>query len=160
MKPHILIPRIPEEQQTQLVRQLLEIIDQQARIIDQMDAQIQLFKDEIARLKKLPRRPKIQPSRLEAKRSKKKKASKSKRAGSPKRSKTAQLEIHDTTPIEPECVPPGSTFRYYKDWVVQDLKLQAYNIRYRLKVYMSAERIGQGKTTLYTLGGNNIRFFE
>ena len=66
MKPHILVPRIPEEQQTPLVRQLLDIIDQQARIIDQMAAQIQLLKDEIARLKNLPRRPKIQPSRLEA----------------------------------------------------------------------------------------------
>ncbi|MBR9981656.1 MAG: hypothetical protein KFF50_11565, partial [Desulfatitalea sp.] len=38
MKPCILIPRIPEDQQTSLVRLLLHIIDQQARIIDQMDA--------------------------------------------------------------------------------------------------------------------------
>lgn len=135
MKPHILMPQIPEEQQSPIVRQLLDIIDQQARIIDQMATRIQLLKDEIARLQNRPPRPKIQPSRLEAKRSKKKKGSKGKRAGSAKRPKTAQLEIHDTAPIEPECIPPGSTFRYYKDWVVQDLKLQPFNIRYRLKVY-------------------------
>jgi hypothetical protein len=135
MKPHFLLPPIPEEQQSPLVRQLLDIIDQQAQLIEQMAAQIQQLKDEIARLKNQPPRPKIQPSRLEKKRSKKHKASKAKRAGSAKRHKTAELEIHDTQPIEPENMPPGSAFRYYKDWVVQDLKLQPHNIRYRLKVY-------------------------
>jgi hypothetical protein len=139
MKPHILMPQIPEEQQTPFVRQLLGVIDQQAGFIDQMAAQIQQLKDEIARLKNQPPRPKIQPSRLEKKHPKKNKASKGKRAGSAKRPKTAQLEIHETAPIEPECVPSGSAFRYYKDWVVQDLKLQAHNTRYRLKVYETPE---------------------
>jgi len=35
MKPHNLIPPIPEKQQGPLVRQLLDIIDQQARLIEQ-----------------------------------------------------------------------------------------------------------------------------
>jgi hypothetical protein len=135
MKPHFLLPPIPEEQRSPLVLQLLDIIDQQAQLIEQMAEQIQLLKDEIARLKNQPRRPKIQPSRLEKKRSKKHKSSKAKRPGSAKKHKTAELEIHDTKPIEPEYLPPGSTFRCYKDWVVQDLKLQPHNIRYRLKVY-------------------------
>ncbi len=135
MKPHILIPPIPEEQKSALVRQLLDIIDQQACLIEQMAVQIQQFKDEIARLKNQPPRPKIQPSRLGKNRSKKQKASKAKRAGSAKRHKTTELEIHDTEPIEPEYVPPGSAFIYYKDWVVQDLKMQPCNTRYRLKVY-------------------------
>jgi hypothetical protein len=135
MKPHILIPPIPEKQQSPLVQQLLDIIDQQAHLIDQMAAQIQQFKDEIARLKNQPPRPKIQPSRLGKKRSKNQKTSKAKRAGSAKRHKTTELEIHNTEPIEPEFVPPGSAFRYYKDWVVQDLKIQPCNTRYRLKVY-------------------------
>jgi hypothetical protein len=139
MKPHILIPPIPEEQLTPLVRQMLDTIDMQAGFIEQMAEQIQQLKDEIARLKNQPPRPKIKPSRLEEKRSKKNKASKGKRAGSAKKHKTAQLEIHDTEPIEPECVPAGSTFRYYKDWVVQDLKLQPHNTRYRLKVYETPE---------------------
>jgi hypothetical protein len=135
MKPHSLIPPIPEEQKSPLVLQLLDIIDQQACLIEQMTVQIQQFKDEIAQLKNQPPRPKIQPGRVGKKRTKKQKASKAKRAGSAKRHKTAELEIHNTESIEPEYVPPGSAFRYYKDWVVQDLKIQPCNTRYRLKVY-------------------------
>jgi hypothetical protein len=135
MKPRFLLPRILEEQQSPLVRQLLDIIDQQAHLIEQMDEQVQQLKDEIARLKNQPPRPKIQPSRLEKKGSKKHKSSKGRRPGSAKRQKTAKLEIHDTQPIEPEYLPPGSAFRYYKDWVVQDIVLAPLNTRYRLKVY-------------------------
>jgi hypothetical protein len=135
MKPHFLLPQIPEEQKSPLVGQLLDVIDRQAHSISQMEVLIQQLKDEIARLKNQPPRPKIQPSRLEKKCSKKHKTSKAKRPGSAKRHKTAELEIHDIKPIEPEYVPPGSTFKYYKDWVVQDIKVHPYNIRYRLKVY-------------------------
>jgi hypothetical protein len=67
------------------------------------------------------------------------KSSKAKRPGSAKRHKTAELEIHDTQPIEPEYLPPGSAFRYYKDWVVQDIVLAPLNTRYRLKVYKTPD---------------------
>jgi len=49
------------------------------------------------------------------------------------------LTIHKDRPIEPEVIPNGSEFRYYKPFVVQDLKLEAYNIRYRLKVYKTPD---------------------
>jgi len=52
-----------------------------------------------------------------------------------KKSKTAQLKIHEIKPIEPENIPPGSQFKYYKDFIVQDIKIQAFNTRFRLKVY-------------------------
>ena len=135
MKVNFPLPLILEEQKSPLVRQLLDFIDHQAYLIQQQAEQIQQLKDEIARLKNQPPRPKIQPSRLEKKRSKKHKSSKSKRAGSAKRHKNAELKIHEVKPIEPEYIPPGSFFRYYKDWVVQDIKLEPYNIRFRLKVY-------------------------
>jgi hypothetical protein len=135
MKPILLLPTISEEQKSPLVLQLLDLIDHQVHLIQQQAEQIQQLKDEISRIKKQPPRPKIKPSRLEKKRNSKGKASKAKRPGSEKRHKTAELEIHDTQPIEPEIVPPGSVFKYYKDWVVQDLKVQPHNTRYRLKVY-------------------------
>jgi len=135
MKLNLPLPPIPEEQKSDLVRQLLDIIEQEGRIIEQMTEQIQQLKDEIARLKNQPPRPKIKPSRLEKKRSKKNKSSKGKRPGSEKRHKTSQLKIHKVQPIEPEEIPPGSVFKYYKDWVVQDIKVEPFNIRYRLKVY-------------------------
>jgi hypothetical protein len=135
MKGKLELPTIPEEEKSPLVIQLLAIIEHQSSIIAHLTEQIQQLKDEIARLKNQPPRPKIQPSRLEKKPKNKHKASKGKRPGSAKRHKTDELEIHEIKPIEPEYLPPGSVFRYYKDWVVQDLKLQSRNTRYRLKVY-------------------------
>jgi hypothetical protein len=35
----------------------------------------------------------------------------------------------------PKKIPAGSEFRYYKDFVVQDIIIQPYNTRFRLKVY-------------------------
>ena len=124
MRLNIPLPPIPEEQKSPLIRQLLDIIDSQNHLLQQQAEQIQQLKDEIARLKNQPPRPKIQPSRLEKKRKKKHKASKGKRPGSEKRHKTAELKINEDKPIEPEHIPPGSFFRYYKDWVVQDHPFQ------------------------------------
>jgi len=52
------LPKIPEDQITPLVAELLELIQLQI-------AEIQLLKDEIARLKNQKPRPKIKPSTLE-----------------------------------------------------------------------------------------------
>jgi hypothetical protein len=62
---------------------------------------------------------------------------KSKRPGSEKREKTAELEIHDEILVEPEHIPQGSRFIEYKDFVVQGIKIEPHNIRYRLKVYQT-----------------------
>jgi hypothetical protein len=62
-------------------------------------------------------------------------SNKGKRPGSAKRSKTAQLKIHDEQEIEPDHVPDGSRFIAYRDFVVQDIKIEPCNTRYRLKVY-------------------------
>ena len=52
------IPKIPATEQTQLVEELLHIIQQQKDIIQKLE-------DEISRLKKHPTKPKIRPSILE-----------------------------------------------------------------------------------------------
>jgi hypothetical protein len=52
------LPKIPKEQITPLVAELLEIIQLQME-------EIQLLRDEIARLKNQKPKPKIKPSRLE-----------------------------------------------------------------------------------------------
>ena len=136
MKGTLKPPAIPEKEQSALVKQLLAFTEHQNIIIQQQAEQIQLLKDEIARLKNHPPRPNIKPSSL---RKSKKHTSRSsgnkKRPGSKKKSKTAQLKIHKTDPIEPDEIPTGSQFRYYKDFVVQDIVIQPCNTRFRLKVY-------------------------
>ena len=135
MRVHLISPPIPTDEKSPLVLQLSAFIEQQAAIIRQMAEEIQLLKDEIARLKNQPPRPKIRPSSLEKKGKHKSKSLKGKRPGSQKRLKTAELKIHKIKPIEPENLPVGSEFRYYKDFVVQDIIIKASNTRFRLKVY-------------------------
>ena len=128
-------PAISADETTPSVLELLGFIEQQGVIIEKQAEQIQQLKDEIARLKNQPPRPKIQPSSLEKKKKGKSKRSKGKRPGSKKKHKTAELKIHKEKPMEPEYIPAGSEFKYYKPFVVQNLKIEAYNIRYLLKVW-------------------------
>ncbi len=132
MRVELKASTIPEDEKTPLVLQLLVVIEQQAE-------QIQQFKDEIARLKNHPPRPDIKPSSLEKKKKRKSRSSRRKRPGSKKRSKTAEMKIHKTRPIEPKNIPAGSEFRYYKDFVVQDIIIEPHNTRFRLKVYQTPD---------------------
>ena len=128
MKGSLKPPEIPEKDRSPLVEQLLAYIEHQNIIIQQL-------KDEIARLKNQPPRPTIKPSRLGKSKKHASKSSRRKRPGSKKRSKTAHLKIHNIKPIEPDEIPTGSQFRYYKDFVVQDIVIQSRNTKFRLKVY-------------------------
>ena len=91
-------PKIPKEQITPLVAELLELIQLQ------MD-EIQFLRDEIARLKGQKPRPNIKPSRLE-KTSKKSKTKKRKKR--PKKSKTKKIEIHEVVSIKPDNLPKAA----------------------------------------------------
>ena len=79
------LPDIPESECTPLVRQLVDLIQQQQVIIQQLH-------DEIARLKGLKTRPVIAPSPLEAP-PRPPRDPGQKRPGSAKRPKTSQLVI-------------------------------------------------------------------
>ena len=135
MKGTLKPPTIPEQDKSPLVVQLLALIEQQNFILQQQAEQIQLLKDEIARLKNQPPRPDIKPSSLGKKKKRSTRSLRKKRAGSKKRSKTVHLKIHKTKPIEPENIPAGSEFKSYRDFVVQDIVIKPCNTRFRLKVY-------------------------
>jgi hypothetical protein len=133
MKLTIDIPKIPEEQKSELVVLLLEVIKQQAEIIQEL-------KDEIARLKGNNPKPKIKPSQLEQpKKEEGKGHDEGRRPGSEKRHKTAELVINEERKVPAKNVPEGSTFKGYKDFVVQGLELKPHNIRYRLECWETPE---------------------
>src|SRR6266446_3225778 len=115
------LPDIPESECTPLVRQLLDLLQQQQEIIQQL-------RDEIARLKGLKTRPLIAPSPLEVP-PRPPRDPGQKRPGSAKRLKTAQLTITDEVValVDP---PLGSIFKGYEDFVVQDLIIRPQVIRY------------------------------
>ena len=116
------IPKIPEEEITPLVSDLLAVLQLQAE-------EIQQLKDEIARLKGQKPKPKIKPSNLE-KKTEEKKNKKTKKQRK-KRKKTKHLEIDETIRLKPDNLPPGSKLKGYQDYVVQELILNTWNICYR-----------------------------
>ena len=116
------ISDFPPDQVNAAVLMLLEICHYQQE-------QIQELRDEIARLKGHKPKPKIKPSKLEG--GEKKRRDKSRRRG--KRSKTRNLEIHETVTIPPEEIPEGSRFKGYEDFTVQDIRIGLHNTRYRLE---------------------------
>ena len=126
------ISQIPDDEKTPLVLQLLEMIQLQSE-------QIQNLRDEIARLKGQKPKPDIKPSKLEKNSEQKSKDKNEKRPGSKKRRKTKNLQIHDEKTIEPVDIPAGSRFKGYQDYVVQDIKFEAHNIRYRLERWQGPE---------------------
>ncbi|MCP4682015.1 MAG: transposase, partial [Desulfobacterales bacterium] len=131
--PKIQIPKIPEEEETPIVSQLLEIVEQLSVTALLQAEEIQLLKDEIARLKGQKPKPKIRPSKLEKDRKEKEKSSSGKRPGSKKREKTANLVIHNEIPVPPESIPPGSIFKEYQPYTVQGIRILPYNVRYLLE---------------------------
>jgi len=128
------LPKIPKEEKTPLISELLNIIENQQATILKFQEIIQQLKDEIARLKNDNQKPKIKPSKLENRGSNPKKHD-GKRPGSVKKRKTAKLAVHKIEIIEPDHIPEGSIFRAYKDFFVQDIVIESCNTKYRLKVY-------------------------
>ena len=138
MAKGITLPDIPEHELTPVVKVLLGIIEGLAVKVQRQEEEIQQLKDEVAILKGEKKRPKFKPSKLDKEAGKddddqEKGGNAGKRPGSNKRSKTAELKIHEEEVIPPsEEIPPGSRFKGYRDFVIQDLVILAHNVHYRL----------------------------
>jgi hypothetical protein len=129
---------VPVEERTPLVERLL-------RVIEEQQAEIRALRDEINRLKGLPRRPIIRPSTLNAPHPdpSHKRKRRGKRPGSAKRRKTDELAIHETIPVPLEGVPEGTRQNGHEDFVVQDLKIEAHNVCYRRLRYLLPDGTSQ-----------------
>jgi len=146
MKKFPLIPEIPEEEKTPAVCLLLAFIEQQQEIIQNQQIEIDALKAEIAKLKKLPPKPKIRASKLPkdddndnptGHSGNKKNKTGNGTGNSRKRKK--KLNIHKTTIIKPDNLPEQSRFLGYQDYFVQDLKIEPFNTRYRLARYQKPD---------------------
>jgi hypothetical protein len=106
-----------------------------ADMIQRQEAEIRELRDAIHKLKGTTRRPKIKPSKLLKPRPMGASDQQGRRPGSDKRHKTAALPIHEDLPLVIEGLPPGTQSEGYRDFVVQDLRIEAHNTRYRRTVY-------------------------
>jgi len=150
------LPHIAGAQRTPQVEQLLEQIEHLLEENRRQAEQIQQLRDEIAVLKGQKAKPKFKPSGMESETESSGDADGSddsdsggnaqskdrsrKRPGSSKRRKTQQLRIHETRKVAPPVpVPVGSRFKGYRDFVVQDLRIEPHTTRYRLEVWQTPE---------------------
>jgi hypothetical protein len=139
---------IPPEQQSPLVEALLRVIDElQATnavlraTVEQQQLRIDQLEEEVRRLKGLPDQPKRKPgpSPLNdptgppsaSTEKKKPNTPDGKRPGSAKRSKTRELKIHKSEPLLLDDLPDGTRFLGYRNFIVQDLRVEPYNTCYR-----------------------------
>ncbi len=101
------------------------------------------LREEIARLKGLKARPDIKPSGMEQGAVRK---PRDERADRSRRGKvTRRVSVEER--IVPAEVPPGSRFKGYKDFVVQDLVLRVRAIRYRRERWIAPD----GRTVIAPL---------
>ena len=140
----------PIAERNSAVKALLQLCHAQQRRIDEQAWQIELqaqqlqlqseqialqkeeiarLKDEVAILKGEKGRAKIKPSGLNRDADGGQSGSQQKR-GKPGCKKTRQLKIHHERVIEPTELPPGSKFKGYERFVVQDIEINLSNTRY------------------------------
>jgi Transposase IS66 family len=135
--------RIVQEQQETIQRLQTTIQGLQATIekLEQREQRqqqrIEQLEAELKTLKKLKGKPKLGASQLNHPEDKGAAEESEKRPGSAKRSKKHGFEIHEERIIAPSEIPEGAKFNGYRNYDVQELKLERHNIRFRLAEYIS-----------------------
>ncbi|MDQ2764060.1 MAG: transposase [Pseudomonadota bacterium] len=106
------------------------------RVTD-LERMVVLQRDEIARLKEMPKRPKIKPSGMDNATHSKPSVGQGK-TGRRGGQKTVRRTIHEDRMV---CVaaPHGSRFKGYEDFVVQDLVFRPHVVRYRRERWLTPD---------------------
>ena len=143
LKPQL--PKISNEERTPLVDVLLELLAWQQVQIDKLE-------QEILKLKGETTKPKIKPSKMDEDAAEDgdengDDGDKAKKNKGPKRSKTGHLKIDATFNIHPDTIPEGSTFKGYRDVVIQNIKFEPFNTCYRLAQYQTADGSSDTQTS-------------
>lgn len=139
------LPKITESERTPLVDALMDVIENLFEKLQHQEEEIDRLKNDILILKGEKIKPEFKPSKLDKKIDQTDKDEngdnnkKKKRPGSEKRSKTQELIIHNEKTISPKCIPKGSRFKGYKDYVIQDVVVESRNTRYRLECWLTPE---------------------
>ena len=132
---------IQEENARELIKRLLNLIEQLSADLRDARAEIQRLRDEVNRLKGEQGKPKIKenkPAVPAGNYSSEKERHKSKRHG--KRSKKAEIHIdrEEVVKLDRSKLPADAEFKEYVDVVVQDIRLETDNVRYWVEKRYSA----------------------
>jgi Transposase IS66 family len=130
------LQRLVREQQ-ETIQVLHQTIEKMAHQMQQQQERIEQLEAEVRELKKLKGSPKLKASRLNQE--KPESGEDGKRPGSAKRSKKLSFEVDEERIIQPEVIPANTKFNGYRDYDVQELKIERHNIRFRLAEYVSGD---------------------
>ncbi len=119
---------------------LLNIIEAQAKEINELRAQLQNLRDEINRLKGEQGKPDIKPNKKN-KEHNDVSSEKERKKNKPwkKRKKNQNIKIDDTRKcrVDKDKLPDDAQFKGYKDVIVQGLKIESNNILFKKEIYYS-----------------------
>jgi hypothetical protein len=111
--------------------------------VESLKKKVEELESEIRKLKGLPSKPNIKPSKLDEPQQENEKDNAEnrteKRPGSEKRHKKETLEIHEQKEVKAEGVPVDWKLSGYKSVVIQDLLIRANNTEYCLEIWKSPD---------------------
>jgi len=114
-----------------LLKKLNKKLTEQSRVIFSLREENKLLKNKISRLNKKNGRPKIPPSSLEKPKRKKNLLKRFKNKFFKKKAKRKKEIII----VKPKEIPEGSRFKGYRNFTIQEIKIEALDIQYRCEVY-------------------------
>ena len=132
---------IQDENARQLIRRLLNLIEQLSADLREAQAEIQRLRDEVNHLKGEQGKPKVKAStpKLPAtNHSSEKERHKSRERHKRSKKGTIKVNREQVVKVEAEVLPADAKFQGYEDVVVQDILLKTDNVRFRKEKYYAA----------------------
>ena len=121
-------------EQLQITREQLQATQEQ---LTKAQERIKILEDELAKLRKTPKRPKFRPNGMQPReRGHGSGGSNFDKTSPPDNSSLAKKETSEVI-VKPVDVPDGSRFKGYQDFAIQDICLIAKEVIYKLEVWQS-----------------------
>lgn len=133
-------PQIPPEFQTApWLKIIVELVQAQAEQITDLKKTVQELRDELARVKKMPKRPKFRPGGGNPKDRSGKPAKPPEGSKLNSSNEMAPKKLQQEVCVQALGVPQGSRFKGYQDYAVQELEVIPKDVVYRLEVWQAPD---------------------
>ena len=127
------------QEQARIIQEQTRVIQEQAEQITSLKKTAQELKDEITRLTKTPKRPKFRPGGGDPKNRSGAPGNNAGGSGSNTANRMVPQKVQQEVRVPAVGVPEGSRFKGYQTYVVQELEIVLKDITYKLEVWQSPD---------------------